>query len=132
MFGGPGETEETVTEGIKNIQSLNKALNFIFMGIRILPNTPLARIAERDAIISADSDMLKPVYYISPAVDKTWLKTTLTAAFRNTRHCIFPPDAIDNVLMILHKMGYKGRPGIKLNTGQEGAESLVNTTACLP
>ena len=128
MFGGPGETEETVTEGIKNIQSLHKALNIIFMGIRILPNTPLARIAEREAIISADSDMLKPVYYISPAVDKTWLKTTLTAAFQNTRHCIFPPDAIDNILTILHKMGYKSGPGIKPYTGHEREESLMNTT----
>ncbi len=114
MFGGPGETEETVVEGIKNIQRLHKALNFIFMGIRILPNTPLARIAVREAIIPRDSDMLKPVYYISPAVDKAWLKTTLTAAFENTRHCIFPPDAIDNVLMILHKMGYNGRLRDKL------------------
>ena len=114
MFGGPGETEETVVEGIKNIQSLHKALNFIFMGIRILPNTPLARIAVREAIIPTDSDMLKPVYYISPAVDKEWLKTTLTAAFKNTRHCIFPPDAIDNILMILHKMSYNGRLRDKL------------------
>ena len=114
MFGGPGETEETVVEGIKNIQSLHKALNFIFMGIRILPNTPLARIAVREAIIPTDSDILKPVYYISPAVDKEWLKTTLTAAFKNTRHCIFPPDAIDNILMILHKMSYNGRLRNKL------------------
>ena len=117
MFGGPGETEETVVEGIKNIQSLHKALNFIFMGIRILPNTPLARIAVREAIIPTDGDMLKPVYYISPAVDKEWLKTTLTAAFKNTRHCIFPPDAIDNVLMILHKMSYNGRLRNKLIPG---------------
>ncbi|MCL4479799.1 MAG: lipid biosynthesis B12-binding/radical SAM protein [Deltaproteobacteria bacterium] len=117
MFGGPGETEETVVEGIKNIQSLHKALNFIFMGIRILPNTPLARIAVREAIIPTDSDMLKPVYYISPAVDKEWLKTTLTAAFKNTRHCIFPPDAIDNILMILHKMSYNGRLRDKLIPG---------------
>ena len=108
MFGGPGETRETVMEGIENIKGLSKCINFIFMGIRILPKTPLAEIALNEGIISSDKEMLKPVYYISPAVDKNWLEKTLTSAFADTRHCIFPPDALDNSLRVLHKMGYSG------------------------
>lgn len=108
MFGGPGETKETVIEGIENIKGLNKAINFIFMGIRILPKTPLAHIAAREGIISADQEMLKHVYYLSPSIDKKWLEDTLTEAFANTRHCIFPPDVMDNNLRMLHKMGYSG------------------------
>lgn len=104
MFGGPGETKKTVIEGVENIKRLNKTINFIFMGIRILPNTPLEKIALREGVISVNEDILKPVYYISPSVDKKWLKNTLTIAFANARHCIFPPDALDNILMILHKI----------------------------
>jgi lipid biosynthesis B12-binding/radical SAM protein len=124
MFGGPGETEETVLEGVENIKRLDKALNFVFMGIRILPHTPLAKRAVRENVISADSDLLKPVYYIAPSVDQQWLKNTLTAAFAHTRNCIFPPDAMDNVLMILHNMGYGGTLWESLMPGRRDRYSV--------
>jgi lipid biosynthesis B12-binding/radical SAM protein len=108
MFGGPGETEETVQEGIKNILGLQKCVSFIFMGIRILPQTPLARLAIQEKLIAPDEGMLKPIYYISPAIDKQWLEETLTKAFADVRHCVFPPDIMDNSLQVLHKLGYTG------------------------
>ena len=108
MFGGPGETEETVEEGIRNILGLQKCVAFIFMGIRILPNTPLARIAIKENIISSTDGLLQPTYYISPAVDKKRLEETLTNAFAGVRHCIFPPDAMEGSLQMLHKLGYTG------------------------
>lgn len=108
MFGGPGETEETVKEGIANILSLKKCVIFIFMGIRLLPNTPLARIAVREGVIDSESDMLQPVYYIAPNLDRDWLERTLTEAFAGVRHCLFPPDCMDNCLNVLHKLGYSG------------------------
>jgi lipid biosynthesis B12-binding/radical SAM protein len=108
MFGGPGETQETVHEGIRNILGLQKCVAFIFMGIRILPDTPLARLAIKEKLIAPDDGLLHPVYYISPAVDKKWLEETLTTAFAGVRHCVFPPDAMDNSLQILHKLGYTG------------------------
>jgi lipid biosynthesis B12-binding/radical SAM protein len=108
MFGGPGETEETVQEGIRNILSLQKCVAFIFMGIRILPNTPLARLAIMEKMIAPEDGLLKPVYYISPTVDKKWLEDRLTKAFADVRHCVFPPDAMDNSLQVLHKLGYTG------------------------
>jgi lipid biosynthesis B12-binding/radical SAM protein len=108
MFGGPGETEETVNEGIRNILGLQKCVSFIFMGIRILPNTPLARIAIKENIISSTDGLLKPTYYVSPALDKKWLEETLTNAFAGVRHCVFPPDAYEGSLQMLHKLGYTG------------------------
>lgn len=108
MFGGPGETQETVQEGIKNILGLQKCVAFIFMGIRILPDTPLAQLAIKEKLIAADDGLLHPVYYLSPDVEKNWLEETLTKAFADVRHCVFPPDAMDNSLQILHKLGYTG------------------------
>ncbi len=127
MFGGPGENEETVKEGIENIINLKKCVVFIFMGIRILPNTPLARIAMRENIVSPGSGMLDPVYYISPELERKWLEETLTSAFENIRHCVFPPDIFDTSLRMLHKMGYIGTlwdmllPGKKPLTGRRHA-----------
>ena len=119
MFGCPGETEETVLEGIENIKGLKKTVSFIFMGIRILPYTPLSEIAHREGFLCSDQELLKPVYYIAPGVDRQWLKETLTAAFSGIRHCVFPPDALDSSLQFLHKLGYSGSLWDMLIPGNE-------------
>ncbi|MFH0917703.1 MAG: lipid biosynthesis B12-binding/radical SAM protein [Candidatus Omnitrophota bacterium] len=108
MFGCPGETRETVIEGINNIKSLTKTAAFIFMGIRILPKTPLAQLAVEEGLIGARQDLLEPVYYIAPGMDRKWLEETLTLAFKGIRNCVFPPDALDSSLAFLHKLGYSG------------------------
>jgi lipid biosynthesis B12-binding/radical SAM protein len=108
MFGCPGETKETVIEGINNIKSLTKTASFIFMGIRILPGTPLEQLAVKECLIKPGQDLLEPVYYIAPGLDRKWLEATLTEAFRGVRNCVFPPDALDSSLAFLHKLGYSG------------------------
>jgi lipid biosynthesis B12-binding/radical SAM protein len=108
MFGCPGETQETVLEGIKNIKNLPKTASFIFMGIRILPGTPLAQLAVREGLIKSGQDLLEPVYYIAPGIDRKWLEESLTEAFKGIRNCVFPPDALDSSLEFLHKLGYSG------------------------
>lgn len=82
MFGCPGETKETVIEGINNIKSIPKTASFIFMGIRILPGTPLAQLAIKEGLIKTGQNLLEPVYYIAPGLDRKWLEETLTEGFR--------------------------------------------------
>jgi len=108
MFGGPRETEETVQEGIENIINLKETVSFIFQGIRILPNTKLYEIAINRKIITRDDDLLDPVYYIEPGLDKIKLEKTLTEQFKPYRHCVFPPDALDNSVKFLQKLGHTG------------------------
>ncbi|MDH5478073.1 MAG: lipid biosynthesis B12-binding/radical SAM protein [Nitrospinota bacterium] len=108
MFGGPGETEQTVHEGIANIRGLKNCVAIMFMGIRILPDTALARIAQQQKIISADDNLFGVTYYFSPEIQKDWLEKTLTEGFAGQRHCIFPPDSKTDSLRMLHKMGYSG------------------------
>ena len=95
-------------EGIDNIKSLKKTVSFIFMGIRILPHTPLEKLAISEGIISSDQDLLEPVYYLAPGIERKWLEETLTKAFSGIRNCVFPPDVLDNSLAFLHKLGYSG------------------------
>ena len=108
MMGGPGETRATVEEGIANILRLQGAASFVFLGIRILPGTPLAARALREGVITADADLLQPAYYFSPAVERAWMDETLTAAFKKHRHVVYPPDAFDSGLAFLHRMGFPG------------------------
>ena len=108
MFGGPNETPQTVAEGIVNIQNLRCTAAFVFLGIRILPHTTLHEIAIRDNIVTTDCDLLEPVYYVSPAIDRQWTEAALTDGFKRLNHVVFPPDTMDEKLQLLHKLGYAG------------------------
>ncbi len=108
MFGCPGETRATVLEGIANLKSLKKSISFIFMGIRILPHTPLYKLAAREGFFKEGDDLLQPVYYIAPGLDQHWLYQTLHDAFKDVRHCVFPPDSMDSSLQLLHSLGFSG------------------------
>ena len=108
MFGGPGETKETVLEGIENIKRLEGCVVFAYLGIRILPNTVLAARAVKENIISPSDGLLDSLYYFSPHVTKDWMEETLTGAFKHMRNVIFPPDSSDDKLKVLHKMKYIG------------------------
>jgi lipid biosynthesis B12-binding/radical SAM protein len=108
MFGSPGETQETVLEGIENIKNLKKAVSFIYMGLRVLPGTPLARMAKREGLLSDERDLLEPVYYIAPGIDREWLERTLRDGFAGVRNCVFPPDRLDSGLQFLHRIGHVG------------------------
>jgi lipid biosynthesis B12-binding/radical SAM protein len=108
MFGGPGETKESVVEGISNIVALQKTVSFMFMGIRILPGTPLEKIAIKEGVIQVGQDLLGSVYYLSPALDRPGLEQALLAGFKDHRQCFFPADKFESSLKFLHQMGYAG------------------------
>lgn len=108
MFGGPKETQETVLEGLKNIERLNKCAVFVFSGIRVLPQTGLHQIAVEEGIISNDNDLLKPSYYVSPLVDKDWMDITIKEAFHKRKDRFFPPEEGQMRMRALKIFGFKG------------------------
>jgi lipid biosynthesis B12-binding/radical SAM protein len=108
MFGCPGETKETVMEGLENIKNMKKTVSFIFMGIRILPDTILHRIAVAEGLLSNENTLLESTYYIAPGIEREWLEKTLTEGFSGIKNCVFPPDSMDGSLQFLHKLGYSG------------------------
>lgn len=106
MVGGPDETPATLEEGIENVLSLRQTVNFLFLGIRIIPGTPLMRRALEDGALSENDDLLDPVYYISPHIDRQQAQEQLTEAFADKPHCVFPPDKMDDKLQVLCRLGY--------------------------
>jgi len=68
LFGGPGETRETVLESFDLMDQVAPTAVIAMTGIRIYPGTLLERCALRDGIISAGESLLEPVFYISPAI----------------------------------------------------------------
>jgi len=66
ICGGPGETTETLETSFNNSQRLNGAIVMACVGMRIYPGTTLYHRALSEGRISADTDLLAPVYYLAP------------------------------------------------------------------
>jgi radical SAM superfamily enzyme YgiQ (UPF0313 family) len=76
LLGGPAETRQTVEESLAFADSLGVEEMKVSAGIRIYPNTPLARIAVMEGRISKMDDLLFPRFYLAEGLDE-WLIETL-------------------------------------------------------
>jgi hypothetical protein len=70
-FGGPGETESGVQQKIDFLDETAPPFATVRVGSRVLPNTQIAQIALKEGLIESESDLLKPTFYVSPAVRDT-------------------------------------------------------------
>ena len=68
LFGGPGETRETLNITLTNLDKLEKSVLFLFCGMRVYPHTELFRHAIAEGGITPSQDLLTPVFYPSPAI----------------------------------------------------------------
>lgn len=82
LFGGPGETQETVMQSIEFVDELSPDIVTLKAGIRIYPGTQLEAIAREEGIIQNGEDMLHPVFYLSPSI-KEWIRDYMRKAVTN-------------------------------------------------
>lgn len=108
IFGGPGENQETLTEGLHNIQELGPSVVFAFSGIRIHPGTALEKIAIADGVISEKTSLFKPVYYFSPQIDHRIMESAIQKSFSGKPHRLFPPSAALERITIMKNFGFRG------------------------
>jgi radical SAM superfamily enzyme YgiQ (UPF0313 family) len=72
LLGGPGENRGTVEESISTMERLSPDSLGITIGIRVYPNTELARIARDEGILNVHSGLLSPIFYLSREI-KDWI-----------------------------------------------------------
>jgi radical SAM superfamily enzyme YgiQ (UPF0313 family) len=89
LFGGPGETEETLLESFALMDEVAPTAVIGMTGIRIYPGTTLHRQALAEGIISPDTSLLESVFYISPAVRDTLCDLVTTEALKR-RNWVVP------------------------------------------
>ena len=68
IFGGPGETSETVDETLALMDELRPTAVIAFTGIRVLPGTGMVDVALRDGQIDADDNLLLPKFYVAESL----------------------------------------------------------------
>ncbi|NLY42280.1 MAG: radical SAM protein [Desulfovibrionales bacterium] len=108
IVGGPGETKESLREGLDNLNKLPPCLVMPFLGVRILPGTPLHSLAIRHQVITQDNPCLLPTYYFSPQLTQEEAHTMLLASFRGNRLRLYPPAAAAQKMRALRGLGYRG------------------------
>ena len=87
LFGGPGETKETVNESLVFADSLDLEAMKITIGIRIYPNTLLAQTALEEEMIKADDNLLIPKFYIAKGLE-SWVRETVNDWMKTRPHWV--------------------------------------------
>jgi len=103
IFGGPGETEQTVNETIGLMDDLQPTAVIALTGIRVLPGTAMVDIALRDGQIDADDNLLYPKFYISPGLEDG-LVERIEAYARSHSNWIVPGLGIKTNICVLQKL----------------------------
>ena len=114
MLGGPGESEVTVKETLRFAEQYirPKDVAFFNIGIRIYPGTELEHRAREEGVLAiSPSEMLEPVFYVSPALDLNWLTETMHKALDTHMNYINSNTIGLSFLPTINRLGY--RLGIK-------------------
>ena len=88
IFGGPGETEETIGEGFKNSLFLKNTVFFSYIGMRVYPETPIFHHMIKTGMISYSTDILKPYYYVTSDIPREKILEIITKFGNQTKNWI--------------------------------------------
>lgn len=79
LFGGPGETARTVDQSFDFLDGCRPLLADFAVGLRINPAAGLYEVALRDGVITAETDMLEPRFYVAEGLDPEPVRARATA-----------------------------------------------------
>lgn len=90
IFGGPGESEETLEKSFTFIDHhiFKDDMVHITEGLRIYPGTPLAQLAKEQGIITEDAPLLFPVFYVSPLLGDDSLSKIVNKEIATRPNCV--------------------------------------------
>ncbi len=109
IFGGPGETPETVRRTCQRIDETRPMAVVAMAGVRLYPGTPLGEWALSSGLVSSEEDFLEPRFFIDPAV-RSFLIPYLEAFSAARGNWILPgvvPPLAPTTQRIIRFMGYR-------------------------
>jgi radical SAM superfamily enzyme YgiQ (UPF0313 family) len=90
MLGGPGETRATVEASLDFADELACEALKVTVGLRIYPDTPLARIARAERLVAPRDDLLRPRFFLVPEL-ADWLPEEVTRRAAGRPHWLWTP-----------------------------------------
>ena len=110
MMGGPNETRETAMETIRFAETAirPKDVAFFGLGIRIYPGTELESIArEQGLLLLPPSEILEPVFYVSPTVACDWMLKQVKTAMNGHMNFMNSESLSLPVLSPIQRIAYR-------------------------
>jgi len=80
MFGGPGETDETIDTGLRFLARFKPIMFTTGLGVRVYPRAQIRAQAIAEGQIAADDDLLEPRFYYAPGLDQVRVRARLKQA----------------------------------------------------
>ena len=87
MFGGPGESEQTVRETVRFMEQALAPRDRIMctIGVRIYPDTGLERIAREEGVLGPNADLSDLTFYFSPHISPARVLQLLEGCARRSQ-----------------------------------------------
>lgn len=111
IFGGPGETRETLSETFAAFDEIRPRAVLALLGVRIYPNTLLHRIAVEERIVDPDDDLLAPKFYVAETIGEEALLERVVAHAKSRSNWVVPGLGIRSdpeILSALRRRGHRG------------------------
>lgn len=110
LLGGPGESQQTLTECLDKIEDLLRTVLFFFVGIRVYPHTELHAIAMREGQIDAATDLLTPFFYRPAALETGSIEAVVRERAQGRTNWVIGSGGATSAATIA-RMHAKGRVG---------------------
>ncbi|MCL5884521.1 MAG: radical SAM protein, partial [Deltaproteobacteria bacterium] len=111
IFGGPGETAQTMAETFALFDEIRPRAVLALIGVRIYPNTPLHKIALAEGMVDHGDDLLLPKFYISPHLGADVLLKIVADHAKRRSNWVVPGLGIRSdpaLLSALRRRGHRG------------------------
>jgi radical SAM superfamily enzyme YgiQ (UPF0313 family) len=114
LFGGPGETADTVRETFAFIDEFIAPDDMVHMtpGLRVYPGTELRDIAVREGLMARDDDLLHPRFYVSPALGRENLARLVQEAAAARPNCVPAAESTPDPEMMRAAMQLREQDGL--------------------
>jgi len=110
VFGGQGETSDTIRQTIANAHHIRHSVFFPFVGVRIYPGTTLYSVAVRDGVLQLKNDCLEPIFYFSNGLDGQQIWELIGGAVGEARRWILP-SRYKELAAITQRLRQRGAKG---------------------
>ena len=110
IFGGPGETPETIRESVRLMDEISPMAVIAMTGIRIYRETEIERIAQKEGFISSESSLVIPQFYF-PAMGGSSLMEETARNAAGRKNWFFPGKKYRNSSVGYRMLQYVYRRG---------------------
>ena len=110
LFGGPGETAQTIADTFSHMETLERTVLFLFSGMRIYPHTSLHEIALQQGQLSINQSILEPVFYQPPTIGLAEIARLVEGRAQGKDNWVRAAGG-DHTNQILNRLYRRGRTG---------------------